>query len=391
MRLLLAVILAGAIYMLQKRIFRMYWDRGLSTSLRFDKNHIEPGERAELIETVTNDKLLPLPVFHYKFAFDRSFNFEDMDNSVVTDFYHRTDIFSLMGRQRIERRLGFVGTKRGMYRIESTNILVKDFFMTGTYAKNFSSDALLYVFPEKIKTPQLGDVCSGLIGDVRSRQRLVTDRLTFRGIRDYERSDSFGSINWKKSARGSGLMVNMYDYCGDAKVRILINLDTDSMIKQTGLYEESISLASTIAEKLLKERIETSLYSNGLTEVPHSMGHNGGIGEKTFKDEGVPAGEVRGGTENSHSVTIDKYLSGISGTAGKDEFIRRLESELRTFSGDISYVIISPYHKKDLLDMLDKLNKAGASLRVIVPHYSITEYEPERPYIEKWTVNYYES
>ena len=151
MKLILAIILLSAVYTIQKYLYRKYWNKGLLTEVRFSRDYIECGESAELIEVVSNDKTLPLPVFHMKFSVDKSLIFEDRANSQITDLYHKNELFSILGHQKITRKLEFTGSARGVVSINNASVLVKDFFMTEVYACKMNHSDVIYIFPKKIK------------------------------------------------------------------------------------------------------------------------------------------------------------------------------------------------------------------------------------------------
>ena len=77
MKFIAAVIILTITYFVQKMLFSKYWNRGLETDVYFNRDFVECGENAELVEIVTNRKALPLPVFHLKFSVDKSLKFLD--------------------------------------------------------------------------------------------------------------------------------------------------------------------------------------------------------------------------------------------------------------------------------------------------------------------------
>ena len=373
MRLFIALLVIAVIYVAQKRIFRKNWDKRLDVKLQFDKQYAECNEEACVIETINNAKMLPLPVIHIKFAVSRTFRFFDDENMVVTDLCHRNDAFSVMGYRRITRKIPFKTSARGYYEIEGANIIVRDFFMTATFAKNLEKDAGIYVFPEKTELSGFEIVFNRLIGELYARKSLYEDRFSFRGIRDYTRIDTMNHINWKKSARTGDLKVNLYNPSADEEVRIMINFDTDSMIKTDVLMEKSISIASSLSYRLIEKKIPVSVVSNGTDLITKEMER------------------VEAGSGNSHMITIDKYLARISGSRENEEFFKLLNEEIKTGNDKISYIIISPYHKEDLLYILDKMRDKGISVNLIVPYYDMYGFRPEREYITGWEVEIYET
>ena len=107
--MILIITLAGALllYILQGIIYEKYWDKNLDVSVSFKNNNCVEGEHNTLVEVITNNKRLPLPVLHVKINTPRTFLFKNESNTSVTDFYYRDDMFSIMGHQVITRTLDF--------------------------------------------------------------------------------------------------------------------------------------------------------------------------------------------------------------------------------------------------------------------------------------------
>lgn len=368
MQLIIALIIATIIYIVQQRLYSRFWNKNLDVSIDFMDEFIECGERSMLTEVINNAKFLPLPVFHVKFSTTRSFRFDDMENASVTDSYHRNDVFSVMGNQKITRRLGFTASKRGIYNINSFNIIARDFFMTRNFAASIKSNAQIYVFPAKIKHYEFDVICNTLMGDIENKKSLVEDPYTFRGIREYDTSDSISKINWKATARREELMVNLYNHSSEQRVKILLNLETDIMVKIEHMQEICIELASSLSNYFLSKKIPVMLESNGLDLVTKSRGH------------------VSYGASRNHQISIDKYLARIGENAGLDDFFEILNSEISEMQKDTTYIVISSYCKDDLMEKLDYMKQQGMDVYMIVPFYDIKVPENIRAYTYGWEV-----
>ncbi len=373
MHLVLIAAVIIVLYVIQKRLYKKNWKRGLRVSLCFDREYMECGEEGELVEEIENDKALPLPVFHFKFSVDRALQFYDKENAVVTDYYYRNDVFSILGHQKIRRTHLFRSCERGLFQVETVNLMVRDFFMTSVFADVKREEAGIYVFPKKLDTGRIALLTRGKIGELAARRSLIEDPLSFRGLRDYRPGDPMHSIHWKQSARTGEWKVNLFDATQDAEVRILLNMDTDSMIRTDRLLEEAISLASSLAREYLKKKIRVSLRSNGQDEDANSLREPGA------------------GAELSHGITIDKYLTLIRKTSGKDVFLSMIDQELDALDQSRLYLVISPYYKDDLLERLDRFRANGAEVQCIVPYYSMIGFENRRSYLVGWEVSEYES
>ena len=70
----LAVVIAGIflLYLLQLTGYRLFWDKGLTVRLSFQRGPIREGETACLYERLTNRKRLALLVVHVMFDISRN-------------------------------------------------------------------------------------------------------------------------------------------------------------------------------------------------------------------------------------------------------------------------------------------------------------------------------
>ena len=341
MQLVTATIIIFLVYAIQKYIYARYWDKGLDATCRFSRDFIECGESADLKLVVTNDKNLPLPIFQIKFSLDRALKFDDMENAVITDKYHKNEIFALNGRQKVTRKVSFTGQERGLVSISNVSMIGKDFFMSQTFAKVINENDIIYVFPKKKTDVPFNMFFHGIIGNIETRRSLIEDRLTFRGIRQYQPFDGMRAINWKQSAKSRELMVNVRGYT---------------------------SIASSCVRRIINAKMSVSLYVN----AEDSWG-------REIKETGS-------GADVSHAITIDKALTEIKHSLGMEPFLEKLDEEAKEASDNIHYLIISSYHKDDLVEKVDRLRNLGAGVTMVVPYYDAYPYKAEREYIMGWEV-----
>ncbi|MGN0152081.1 MAG: DUF58 domain-containing protein [Wujia sp.] len=368
MQLIIAIIIAAILYSVQQKVYRKIWNKNLSIHIRFDDTCVACKNASGITEEIVNDKFLPLPVLHVKFATDRSFSFTDSENAVVTDSYHRNDVFSVMGHQKITRKLAFDTSRRGMFSVTGIDVIARDFFMTRSFAAHIPNHTELYVFPEKYTCERFSSLCNKMLGDVEIRRALTEDPYVFEGIRDYDRTCSMRSINWHATARTGNLMVNKYGHSAEHRIKILLNMEPNVMFKVEYLQEIGIRLASSAADYFLQEHFPVMLESNGTDMI---------TGEPEI---------VESGSAPNHMISIDKNLARIAGNYGLDHFMHIIEREIVEGANDISYVIISSYCKEDLLIKLDYLKRSGACVSMIVPHYDIQVPDTGRSYIYGWEV-----
>jgi hypothetical protein len=226
----------------------------------------------------------------------------------------------------------------------------------------------IYIFPKKITTDRFNVIFKGVMGELETKRNIIEDSMSFRGIREYQPFDPYRSINWKQSAKARELMVNMRGFTTDSRVRILLNLENDNMIESEKLIEEAISLASSFARQFIGEKVNVSLVTNALDK------------------DGNQLPSVGEGAELKHAITIDRMLAEISGSNGLEAFQNILNEEIKNFSSDSLYLVISPYAKDDLLMLLDRIIRLEGAVHMIVPYYDEYPYVKNRSYTEGWEV-----
>ncbi|MCR5147902.1 MAG: DUF58 domain-containing protein [Eubacterium sp.] len=388
MKIVIAILILGLVYIVQRGLYERHWNKGLKVSLFFNADFIECDEDSELTVGIENHKLLPLPVFHLKYSMDRSLVFKEMDNASVSDLNYINDVFSILGNQRIIRRHTFHGTERGIYNITGCTVHVRDFFLISTFAEQVNNNSLIYIFPRKFKCPEYDEMMKGIMGELTSKRSLYEDDMSFRGIREYVNTDGQRSINWKQTAKRNDLMVNLYDHTMDKEVRLLLNLDTHNMLEAGKLLEDAISLASTLSRGILKKKVGVSVATNGMMmDMENYEGHIhfSDITERGRAGDRI-CPEIGRGSDLSHAVTIDKMLSSIVKSAGINEFLKLLDVEIKKAVTNVLYIVISPYYKEDILEKLDRMGKNDQSILMIVPYYDKFGFKPERPYMRGWEV-----
>ena len=327
-----------AMYIILNIVYGKLWRKGLRAQLRFEERDVEEGDSATLVETMTNDKILPLPVIKLSFKVDRSIVIDEDRNATVTDRTNVVEYFGLGGHEAVTRRQPVRASQRGYYLIEEAGIALPDFFSEGVRYMNTAQAASLLVCPRMLEEAEVVDISRQIIGEVVSRNRLYQDVFSFRGIREYTREDPLSAVNWKASARTGEYMVNIRDYTSGPHVRFLLDLEPPSIRYSEELLEQGIRLAYTLVGRCIQAQIPVSLASNGRDiitgkEVETASGsserHLGAIGEALarvslslqprpfwmlLRQERRGAGDWSGGSANDPRGGLQ-----VGGGAGLDE------------------------------------------------------------------------
>ena len=250
------------IYLLIRSVYLRIWDRGLTVDLAFGQHAVSEGQQATLKATVANAKLLPLPVLMLRYKMNRGLRMDENANATVSDMLNVVEYFSVLGNEQVVREQKVEATRRGCYHIDILNIMMPQLISGQESFLMLPQDTELIVYPRLLETPEMWGICEKIIGDIVSRRRLFEDVFSFRGIRDYTRTDPLSTVNWKATARTGKMMVNLRDYTFGQEVRILLNLEEPNYRYGDEVLENAIRIAATVACRCISDRIPVSLISN---------------------------------------------------------------------------------------------------------------------------------
>lgn len=373
MKLLIALAAGVVLYFLQFLLYRRYWDRDLNISVDFARSVVREGDENELVEVISNDKRLPLPVIQVKFAITKSFLFPKQDNSKVTDQYYRNDYYSLMPYQKITRRYGFTCSKRGYYMMNGMDVICKDLFLSGMMMRALEHEASVCVLPLRLPLEKYPVRARELMGEITDRIRKNEDPFEFAGIREYRTFDPMNRINWKASASAGELRVNKFDTTFSQKVVICLNLECHIKWHEDVFVEEEIKIAASLTDHFISVHIPVSLVSNG---------------RDIINDEPVWIGA---GADAAHLYNIEISLARLDERKEKSSFVEMLNECCKDKEYDnTEFIIISNYRRQDLVDAYGNLKNRGINVSWIIPEYRMVEPKLMQlgdDSIVKWTVS----
>lgn len=349
MELFCALLGALLLYYLQDFLYKNYWKKNLSVDINFSRDSAIEGEELSLLEIVTNRKLLPLPILQVKFMTSRSLEFKDSDNSKVSDNYYRNDMVSVMMYQRLTKSLSFRCAHRGYYTINRMDIVCSNLFMTSEEVEAYNMSIHLSVYPKPVDFHKMDITFTKMLGTILTRRFINEDPFEFRSIREYQSYDSLKAINWNASAKTNSLKVNVHDYTSSQQVVILINTEPETIWKYDDLNEESIRIASTLAQGLIEKGIPVSFYTNARDIITKEIIE-------------IPAGSGR-----NHFRSIEEAMARIDLTVDPPAFVPGLQDKLKEISRKDYFILISYNQKENLQTLLLEQVHAKKEFTWIIP------------------------
>ncbi|MFT3983370.1 MAG: DUF58 domain-containing protein [Lachnospiraceae bacterium] len=371
MKLLIAFACGALLYFLQSYLYKCFWDRDLTITVKFSDNVVREGGTTSLIETISNKKHLPLPVLQIKFAITRTFLFPKQKNTAVTDQYYRNEFFSVMPYQKITRTYPFICSRRGCFQMTGMDVICKDFFMTRMMLKSLTHPSMICVLPRRLRQVEIPTQAEHLLGELVRQIHRNEDPFEFAGIREYQPYDSMHSMNWKSTARTGSLQVNTFYTTFSKKLVLLLNLDCNAVSRAEELKEEGIRIAASLAARFIHERIPVAFYTNGLDLI--------------MKE---PC-QIEAGSDGKHIRNIEVALSRIDTGLKPSSFLELLDRYVKPGGDSVEYLLISNYRKKDLCEKYAALKKQGYSMKLFIPEFKAVPLENSLTAAEgiiKWTV-----
>ncbi|ADU30261.1 DUF58 domain-containing protein [Evansella cellulosilytica] len=236
----------------------------------FSEVAVFEGEQVEMIEVISNKKLLPLPWLRLESKFSANLQFEKQNNiNIIDERFHRS-VFSLRPFQKITRRHKIKCAKRGYFHIKTVGMTCGDPFGYGSNTETVHVAAEILIFPKIVPIKEMPLPSKSWQGDLIVRRWIMDDPFIIAGVRDYTFGDPMKSVNWNATARTGHLQVTKNDYTADHHLMIYLNFDlTEDIfmpIKDEILIEKGISYAASIAEHAISQGIPTGFGCNSYTK-----------------------------------------------------------------------------------------------------------------------------
>lgn len=346
---------AVVLYLLQSTLYEHFWKKNLTADVAFIEHAITEGERGRIQETITNAKILPLPMIRVKFEIDRSLQFEEEGNVSVSDKCYKNDIFSIMLYQKITRTIPFKGTKRGYYSIEQMDLVSTDLFMKSTLVGVMPIHTNLLVYPKGADIRKLLIPYRKMMGTLLTRRFSYEDPFEFRGIRSYQPFDRMKDVNWKASAKTGELKVNVHDYTARQEVSLLLNLETDAVLEYESLKEESIRIVNSLAELFVSQGIPVGILSNG---------HDIETKEELY---------IVSGSGRNHIDMVKERLARLDLSQGFREYGEVIADKLTSQGEDTLYILISTSQRVRVQQEFNRICEKSRGSMWILPLFSHME------------------
>lgn len=342
------------ILFLQSFLFTAFAYKNLSYGRVFDRTDCFVGDEVELIETIANRKLMPLPWVILESTIHSSLRFHAQENLEVSKGtiyqYHRS-FFTILPYMQIRRKHRITCTKRGCFRLNSASITTGDPLGFHKTSRSLHLDAELLVYPEIIDDIDLPKP-SRWLGEMTADDWTMEDPFMFSGTRQYRHGDPLHQIHWKATARTGDLQVHNREHMADQTLMIFVNFDiTENMWE-------------SITEP---ERIEHALqYAASFATHLHHAGGAVGFGCNGMDiDVNRESVYLDAGHGQDHLMSIYESIARIVVERSSERFDTFLQREVQRKPQQTDYILLTSFVNEEIELQIEALRQFGNRISLV--------------------------
>lgn len=315
-----------------------------------EKNRVKIGEEFKITTIIENNKFLPISFLILKEYMPKSIEYiSSFKVSKAEDNFVYESKYTIGSYERVKRTYKVVANKRGTYMINNLGCTIGDIFGLSYDNKEIEDPKEILVYPKEININKIVFNNKGLQGDVIIKRWIYEDPLFIKGVRDYTPESRMKDVHWKASSKLGKLMVKEYDPTSDMQFNIILNVQCGdpcfASINMT-LIEKSIEVAAAIAKGILVNGIPVGIDTNAMLTSFDGM--------CKFKIE-------------PSLNSLDKILQFCArvGYDAKVPLYEYLKRNVKNFSTNSTYILITSYLDEECENILSKLARSGYSIKVI--------------------------
>lgn len=367
MEIIIIIIFILLLYNIQTNLYIKYCFKGLEINFSFEEKAIFEGERTNLKEVVINKKWMPLWWIRVQYLISSNIEFENEKENRISALNNKSEEFTLLSFEKIERKIPVKSTKRGCYKLFNMDILSADLFVTNKIVKKYVCDEELYVFPRLLSGIDFNIRFEKLIGDVITKKQLINDPYEVRGIRDYNPYDSMKDINWLASAKALDIKVNQYNFTTSGQIIIFLSSKKENSWVDDEVIEEGIRIAATLCSELSNIGVEVKLITdckdNNTFFYKDIYEENEKYNSKSIS--------LDFGCDQNHTFMFNGELSKINiseDNSKNDDIISNyLEQEITKGNTNPLWIVISNNTRKGIRQAINKAKENNFDVRWVIP------------------------
>jgi uncharacterized protein (DUF58 family) len=363
------VVAVGAQVWLNAVVAKLRAERSLDGRLFF-------GEDGQVCLTFTNAGALPIPWLEIHESKPTALALPNVLSQVL----------HLAPLQRVTVTYTLQGKRRGFHSVGPLTGVVGDVFGLARRELLLVGIQHVLVYPRILDTDQLALPAVAMFGVVRSRRQLLGDPSRLAGVRQYIPGDPLHDIHWPATAATGALQVKQYQPATTLQTVVFLDLYRADY-NATDIFtaaEFAITVAATVAARLIEQRQEVGLVTNGHIlplhietngESPTGPEHDVAINpdhlpanaHSSRDSEGArtvaPLAPARG---RAHLMRILEVLARVEPAEQGERLIRLLSRRASALPWGSTVVVVAGSTSEELFLSLHRLRQAGLLVVVLL-------------------------
>lgn len=330
MSVLWLVVLTGILVFLQALLFSRFDFRRLHYERHFSVPAAHEGQRVELIESIRNEKLLPVPWLRAESRIPKELGFDkaatDAMHEVSGGMYHRS-LFFLAPMCAITRHHAITLLRRSVYSAGSVALTAGDLFALVHREKQLELDCGIVVYPALLPDDALPDPAHRWLGEAVVKRWIMPDPFLVNGIRDYRPGDPMRDVHWKASARTGELRVKQRDYTSDPKALVILNVQvsphqwSDVPPQDEERMEQAIRIAASLCQRALKSGMNAGFATNACFQGRQGKGEYIYVPTAAGSSQGDKLMDTMARMALHRELTFPTFLGELKNVEGEDILI----------------------------------------------------------------------
>jgi len=193
----------------------------LTGGVQVSSNKAGAGDKISVEFSITNRGLGSIPYLEVQTRLGEDFSQISGDMAVL----------SLRAKESFFFSREITCGRRGTYRIDALKVRASDIFDNFHVARQLSGHQYIRVYPQVERLDDLHMDATQLLGSVPVADRMFEDYSSLSALRKWVPGDTIKKIHWKAYAKTGNIIVKDFEFRGDARLYLVIDMSAGSYKK----------------------------------------------------------------------------------------------------------------------------------------------------------------
>lgn len=270
MEIIVLIIIFLLVLQIEKKVYIKYLFLNLEYTCSFSKEEVFEGDEIEIIETISNNKWLPISCLKSELTISKWLDFIGAYSEANDQTRSLPSMFALRGYQKITRRWKIKCLKRGVFTIGDVALVARDLMNLCVMSQVVKINKKVTVLPKPYDGHLKHMQSNYILGDTIVKRFIIEDPFYTLGVRNYTDRDPMNKIHWGATAKQQEIMVYHNDYTSRQDCMVILNMQShDYQVKEViskEIIEKGIKVCAALFEHTLSLGIPVGFMTNSFLQ-----------------------------------------------------------------------------------------------------------------------------